>query len=159
MMIAQLRQILRALERPAGIDSDPGCLPLGIETIDAALGGGLARGALHEIAAAGEAHLAAAAGFALAVSSRATRKSTVWIAEDMALAESGAPYGPGLETFGLSPERLLTVAAARSAICCGRWRKRCAAAPSPPRSANCVTARSTAWRCGGCRSPQRKAAR
>jgi protein ImuA len=31
----------------------------------------------------------------------------------MALAESGAPYGPGLEAFGLAPERLLTVAAAR----------------------------------------------
>ena len=32
----------------------------------------------------------------------------------MALAESGAPYGPGLDTFGLAPERLLTVSAARS---------------------------------------------
>ena len=31
----------------------------------------------------------------------------------MALAESGAPYGPGLDAFGLSPERLLTVSAAR----------------------------------------------
>jgi len=113
-MIAQLRQSLRALERPAGIDSDPGCQPLGIATVDAALGGGLSRGALHEISAAGEAHLAAATGFALAVSSRAARKSTVWIAEDMALTESGAPYGPGLETFGLSPQRLLTVAATRT---------------------------------------------
>jgi protein ImuA len=113
-MIAQLRQSLRALQRPSGIDSDPGCQPLGIAAIDAALGGGFARGALHEIAAAGEAHLAAAAGFALAVSSRAARKSTVWIAEDMALAESGAPYGPGLEAFGLFPEKLLTVAAARA---------------------------------------------
>ncbi len=114
-MIAQLRQTLRALEKPAGIDSDPGCQPLGIAAIDGALGGGLSRGALHEIAAAGEAHLAAAAGFALAVSARgAARKSTVWIAEDMALAESGAPYGPGLESFGLAPEHLLTVAAART---------------------------------------------
>ncbi len=114
-MIAQLRQKLQALQRPPGIDSDPGCQPLGIAAIDGALGGGLAHGALHEIAAAGEAHLTAAAGFALAVSARgAARKSTVWIAEDMALAESGAPYGPGLESFGLSPERLLTVAAART---------------------------------------------
>ena len=113
-MIAQLRQKLQALEKPAGIDSDPGCQPLGVTAIDGALGGGLARGALHEISAAGEAHLAAAAGFALAVSARGARKSTVWIAEDMALTESGAPYGPGLEAFGLAPERLLTVAAARS---------------------------------------------
>jgi protein ImuA len=113
-MIAQLRQKLQTLERPAGIDSDPGCQPLGTEAVDAALGGGLARGALHEISAAGEVHLTAATGFALAVSSGAARKSTVWIAEDMALTESGAPYGPGLETFSLSPERLLTVAAART---------------------------------------------
>ena len=32
----------------------------------------------------------------------------------MALAESGAPYGPGLDAFGLHPERLLTVSAAHS---------------------------------------------
>jgi protein ImuA len=111
-MIAQLRQTLRALQRPAGIDGDPGSVALGVSAIDGALGGGFPRGALHEISAAGEAHLATAAGFALAVSSRgAARKSTVWIAEDMALAESGAPYGPGLEAFGLVPEHLLTVAA------------------------------------------------
>ncbi len=114
-MIAQLRQRLQKLQRPVGIDSDPGCMALGVAAIDGALGGGLARGALHEISAAGEAHLAAAAGFALAVSARgAARKSTVWIAEDMALAESGAPYGPGLDVFGVVPEHLLTVAAART---------------------------------------------
>jgi protein ImuA len=32
----------------------------------------------------------------------------------MALIESGALYGPGLEAFGLLPERLLTVAAAQA---------------------------------------------
>jgi protein ImuA len=31
----------------------------------------------------------------------------------MALAESGAPYGPGLDAAGLAPERLITVAAVR----------------------------------------------
>ena len=66
-MIEQLRQRLQALEKAAGIDGGPGVLPFGIAAIDGALGGGLARGALHEIAAAGEAHLAAATGFALAV--------------------------------------------------------------------------------------------
>jgi protein ImuA len=39
-------------------------------------------------------------------------RSVLWIIEDMALSESGAPYGPGLDSFGLAPERLLTVAAA-----------------------------------------------
>jgi protein ImuA len=68
-MIEQLRQRLRALQRTTGIHGDPGVLPLGIAEIDGVLGGGLARGALHEIAAASEAHLTAATGFALAVSS------------------------------------------------------------------------------------------
>jgi protein ImuA len=112
-MIAHLRQSLQALQKPAGLDGEPGSVALGVEAIDAALGGGLARGALHEISAAGEANAGTAAGFALAVSSRAARKAAVWIAEDMALAESGAPYGPGLDSFGLAPERLLSVAAAQ----------------------------------------------
>jgi len=152
-MIDELRQSLQRLQKPAGLE-DAGVAPLGVAAIDGALGGGLARGALHEIAAAGEAHVGAAAGFALGLTSfrnagqRARAKRgpmtgsarepgiqgdrlrtwpldsgpgasrrpgmTVWIAEDMALNESGAPYGPGLESFGLAPERLLTVAAAHT---------------------------------------------
>jgi protein ImuA len=111
-MIEQLRQRLQALQKPAGIGDDPGTLPLGIRTIDAALGGGLARGALHEIAAPGEAHLAAATGFMRGLAVRGQGRA-LWIAEDMALGESGAPYGPGLDAFGVAPERLLTVAAAQ----------------------------------------------
>jgi protein ImuA len=149
-MIEELRKTLRALEKPAGIEETAGLLPLGVPAIDGVLGGGLARGALHEIAAAGEAHVGTAAGFALGVAclrggagvsshrptrpvipgrppqpegltpasrndeERAGRGVLAWIAEDMALAESGVPYGPGLESFGLAPERLLTVAAAHT---------------------------------------------
>jgi len=109
-MIEQLRQHLQALQKTAVLDGTPGCLPLGIASIDAALGGGLARGALHEIAAVSEAHLAAAIGFALGLVSSCR---LLWLAEDMALAESGAPYGPGLDASGLKPEQLLTVSAAR----------------------------------------------
>jgi protein ImuA len=121
-MLEQLRQRLQALQKTAGTADGARTLPLGIAAIDAALGGGLARGALHEIAAPSEAHLAAATGFALGLSSSRSRDKPgpdgrgnriVWIAEDMALAESGAPYGPGLDGFGLAPERLLTVAVAR----------------------------------------------
>ena len=116
-MINELRQRLQSLQKTAGIEDGPGILPLGIEAIDAALGGGLARGALHEIAAPSEAHLAAATGFVLGVCSlrgdahKGRGKSILWVAEDMALAESGVPYGPGLDPFNLAPERLLTVAA------------------------------------------------
>src|SRR5215831_7904405 len=105
-MLEQLRQQLRALEKPAGIGDGPGTLPLGVAAIDDTLGGGFARGALHEIAAASEAHLAAATGFALGLIAP-MRARVCWLVEDMALAESGAPYGPGLEAFGLAPECLL----------------------------------------------------
>jgi protein ImuA len=110
-VIEQLRHSLRTLEKPAGMEDAPGCLAFGIEAVDAVLGGGLARGALHEIAAPGEAHLTAAAGFVLGLAPREQAR-VFWIAEDMTLSESGAPYGPGLDTFALAPERLLTVGVA-----------------------------------------------
>src|SRR3569833_3667853 len=152
-MLAELRQHLARLQKPAGLVDGPAMLPLGIPAVDEVLGGGLARGALHEIAALSEAHLPASTGFALGLAAltplsfrgaRETRqpgiqisrldsglapparpgmtaheagrgeskKLLLWIAEDMALAESGAPHGAGREAFGLSPQRLLTVAVA-----------------------------------------------
>jgi protein ImuA len=61
-----------------------------------------------------ETELAAATGFALALSARSGRKrETIWIAEDLSLAENGAPYGPGLPEIGIAPEGLLSVTAAR----------------------------------------------
>jgi len=90
--------------------------PLGIAAIDAALGGGLAGGALHELAAVAPFHCGATAGFALALAalSRETRKETLWIATDFGLTETGALYGPGLDQFGLASARLLIVRVARS---------------------------------------------
>jgi protein ImuA len=112
-MLDELRQQLKALEKPAGLENGPPALPFGIAAIDSVLGGGLARGALHEIAAPGEAHLTAATAFVLGLAANGQAR-VCWIAEDMAQLESGAPYGPGLDTFSLAPERLLTVAVARS---------------------------------------------
>lgn len=118
-MIEELRQRLQALQKATGLvpgaaeaqEAQEAIVPFGIATLDAALGGGLARGALHEIAAPGEAHLATATGFALGLAAGA--RNLLWIAEDMALTENGAPYGPGLDLFTLKPERLLTAAVAR----------------------------------------------
>lgn len=112
-MLDALRQQLNRLQKPAGIAEGPAMLPLGVTAVDDVLGGGLLRGALHEIAAAGEAHLPAATGFTLGLAALAVgNKHLVWIAEDMALAESGAPYGAGLDTFRLPPERLVIVSVA-----------------------------------------------
>jgi protein ImuA len=140
-MIEELRQRLRALERPPGLEDGAAAVPLGLPELDRVLGGGLTCGALHEVSALGEAHLPAATGFvaglarqsscpALCRASTSLRsvskkgvdgrdkpghdkgKTIVWLAEDMGLAESGALYGPGLEGCGIPAERLLTVAVA-----------------------------------------------
>ena len=105
-MIEQLRQTIARMERPPGLE-DAGLQPFGIGELDAVLGGGLARGALHEIAAVSEAHVPAASGFVLGLARH--ERSIVWIAEDMANIESGVPLGCGLDEFGLPPERLLMV--------------------------------------------------
>jgi protein ImuA len=106
--IMALAERMRTGESPGG-----DVLPFGIAAVDATLGGGLPCGALHEIAAPRESKMAAAAGFALALA--ALREGPLlWIAEDMALAESGAPHGPGLDAFGIAPEKLLTVAAPKT---------------------------------------------
>jgi protein ImuA len=85
--------------------------------IDAALGGGLACGALHELAPAAPVHLGAASGFAVALAARAqgTRGEVLWITTDFGMGEGGAPYGPGLDLFGLASSRLLVLRISRPA--------------------------------------------
>ena len=141
-LIDRLRRKLSAAEAATGLAECMASLTLGIPSIDDMLGGGLSRGTLHEIAAVRESETAAATGFALALAALATpdlirgsgqhghskrarsaaarnRSSTsgrgvLWIAEDLSLAENGAPYGPGLDEAGIAPEHLITVTAARS---------------------------------------------
>jgi protein ImuA len=131
-LISQLRQSLFAVERTNGLVGEcSASVNLGIGAIDAALGGGLACGSLHELAAAREAEIAAATAFALAVTTlwirqscqanrsfvapaaerTSTGRALLWIAEDLSLSENGLFYGPGLEEAGIPPERLITVAA------------------------------------------------
>ncbi len=82
-----------------------GTLPL-----DAALAGGLRRGALHEVVAPEASDAAAAAGFALSVAGRcAGQAPLVWIVEDHAASETGAPYRPGLAAHGIDHDRLILV--------------------------------------------------
>lgn len=83
----------------------------GHEAVDIALGGGLMRGALHEILPQTPNDLAAATGFCLGIIARsAGARDWIWIREDQTLREAGQPYGPGLAGFGLNPTRLLLVA-------------------------------------------------
>jgi protein ImuA len=111
------QDVLATMHRALALEFSPTAaeraIAFGIPSLDAALGGGLAVGALHEIAAVREAEIPAATGFALILAGR-NGGPLVWIAEDMALAENGVPYGPGLDDLGLAPERLIAVAAAKS---------------------------------------------
>jgi protein ImuA len=111
--LSSLRHAIRKLEgRTPSLEDAAGFVPFGIAPLDAMLGGGLPCGALHEIAAAREAEIAAATGFALALAGRRAG-AVIWIAEAMTRRESGLPYGLGLEEVGLAPETLTLVTAVK----------------------------------------------
>jgi protein ImuA len=108
--VDRLRAVLARLAQPR---SDPSPLPL-LPELDRVLGGGLVRGALHEVTSATEQDVAAATGFAAALLARALsggKKPALWVRHSFATLEDGAPYGPGLAAFGLDPGRLLFVLA------------------------------------------------
>ncbi len=114
-----LRDVIARIEGDGAIAARfdaglPRRVPLGRGlALDLMLRGGLGRGALHEVVAAAPGDAAAASGFALALAARFARKGTiVWIVEDAARAEHGAPYAPGLAAHGIDPGRLIVVATA-----------------------------------------------
>jgi len=114
-MSAESSETLHALRRTvaditAGLPGEDGRLvSFGVTSLDAALAGGLACGALHEIGPTAPLHGGAAAGFAMAMAARALRGGgqAVWIQPDFNVSEAGALYGPGLDLMGLSTERLV----------------------------------------------------
>lgn len=102
-----LRRTVANLEPFAGIPAER-MLELGIPALDSALGGGLSHRALHEIYPAAPIHFGAVSGFALSLALLSDKaKATLWIQSDFAGRETGFPYGPGLDLFGLGRERLL----------------------------------------------------
>lgn len=93
----------------------PRALHFGVSVIDAALGGGLLFGALHELSPRAPMHFGAAAGFALALASlRQGSRQTLWIQQECAVAEAGGLYGPGLDLIGLPSERILNLRVLRA---------------------------------------------
>src|SRR6516165_2174495 len=114
ILLTELRERIRRIERLT--TSVHGVLPFGIAAIDRLLlGGGLARGALHEIFGAGgdEEDGALAAAFAAGILGRLGRVgnggTVLWclLRPDL--------YGPGLAAHGLDPARIVLVRALRDA--------------------------------------------
>jgi protein ImuA len=107
-LLPALRERVRRLERPAAAN---GVLSSGFAAIDRALpGGGLMRGALHEILGIGgdEEDGALAAGFVAGIVGR-LGGTVLWCLPRADL------YGPGLAACGLDPGCLVLVRAARDA--------------------------------------------
>ena len=115
-----LRQTLAGLDPSLGpgLAKPARALPLRIPTLDAVLGGGLAKGALHEFAPAAPIHLGAATGFAVALATSGDRQ-----AGDSACGSRPIPprrrravlAGPGLDLFGMAADRLIVLRVPRVA--------------------------------------------
>ncbi|HEY8382443.1 MAG TPA: hypothetical protein VIL09_09860 [Microvirga sp.] len=87
-----------------------GLFTCGAPVLDELLGGGLARGALHEVYAAATADAAAASGFAAGLALRAAGKRPIaWVRQDFVDVETGRLHAPGLVEFGLHPDRLILI--------------------------------------------------
>ena len=89
-------------------------LPLGLPSLDSALGGGLPLAALLEIRARESRDGGAAGGFVTALVARLAASgvgaSTLWISEADARRETGGLYAPGLAALGIDPGSIVDVA-------------------------------------------------
>jgi protein ImuA len=86
---------------------------LGAAGADAALKGGLALGAMHEVFAPAGAQSAAATGFVLALARRATagKRFVLWVRQDFSAIESGDLSMAGFAELGLDPRYVVVVRA------------------------------------------------
>ncbi len=128
-LLADLRCSLAEAEQRSG-RSAVGQVTFGLPALDAPLGGGIARAALHEVYAAGTVDLAAATGFSVGLAIRAAQtRSILWVRQDFIDAETGRLHPPGLVELGFDPSRILLVRArdAQGVLRAGAEAARCAA--------------------------------
>ena len=108
-IVDELRRLLPRLESVGGTTH---VLPFGLDALDAHLPhGGLATGALHEVAPQQHGDTPAAFGFLVALLARfhPTTRPLLLVASPRALADHGRPHGHGLRQLGLDPARLILV--------------------------------------------------
>lgn len=141
--LARLRQSLACIEgrKRAGTEL-PDRFALDVGAIDAALGGGLPRRAVHEVFAAAMADSGAACGFGLGLALRMTAMASaavatsatsqgrpiVWVQQAMAMRQHGILNPGGLIEFGASPSLIVIEACdALQALRAAHEAVRCAA--------------------------------
>jgi protein ImuA len=111
--LARLRRSLARIER-VDWQEDATLFALGLSDIDDAIGGGLPRGALHEVFPESVADCGAGIGFALALALRANGNAgrpVLWVRQDMVAQEQGELHAAGLAEFGADPSAFLLVRA------------------------------------------------
>lgn len=108
-ILAALRSRIGAIEGPK--PSEATLFALGCASLDAQLGGGLPRGRLHELFAAGPDDRAALAGAGLMLAMRLGSGPILWLRQDSGVRASGMLYGPGLADLGFDPARLIEIIA------------------------------------------------
>lgn len=87
-----------------------GRISLGVEDLDEALAGGLAREGLHEVYADTLAELASATGFAAALACLAAgSRPILWVRQTYLDTETGWLHPPGLADLGLDPASVVLV--------------------------------------------------
>jgi protein ImuA len=106
-----------AVVRRYGVGAGNAALPIGIERLDLALGGGLPRAALTEIHGMETRDAGTVAGFVLALvglmlgaarGAMGPAAPVLWIGTTGMFGETGFPHARGLQTmFGIGPETLL----------------------------------------------------
>jgi protein ImuA len=108
--VDHLAMLRRQLARIAGGERLSGAarFATGHEALDAALGGGLARGRVHELFAAEIEDGASAAGLAMMLALRVAGKAPVlWLKSDEAERRGGRLHAPGLAELGGNPDALV----------------------------------------------------
>ena len=108
--LATLRERIQRIETHGATIA--GRIALGHGEADAALQGGLAKGAVHEVFAEGGRHGAAATGFIAGLNARVSaRRPLVWVRQDFCEIEAGSLSMHGLAELGLDPRCVVTVRA------------------------------------------------
>jgi len=110
--VASLKQAIAAIEAAypgKRRDSARVHVETGASAIDETLGGGLMRGAIHELLPRTAQDLTAAAGFAFGLAARAGHPTqhTLYIQHDFTQTEIGRPYLPGLKLSGFDTASLI----------------------------------------------------